>query len=166
MAATRIKAHKIRLNPTPEQEAYLRRAAGTRRFVYNWGLAEWNKQYAEFKEGKREKKPTANALKKHFQAIRETDYPWTLEITKCATLGAFADLNDAWTRSFKGQNRRPKFKKKHQCRESFALSNDKFTIGDHWIVVPVLGRFLQEQQEASGTPPATIRKKRQYQRGL
>jgi putative transposase len=47
-----IKAHKIRLNPTPEQETYLRRAAGTRRFVYNWGLAEWNRQYAEYKEGK------------------------------------------------------------------------------------------------------------------
>jgi putative transposase len=75
MAATRITAHQIRLHPTPEQEAYLRRAAGTRRFVYNWGLAAWNKQYTEFKEGKREQKPTANALKKHFQAIRETDYP-------------------------------------------------------------------------------------------
>ena len=63
MAATMIKAHKIRLNPTPEQEDYLRRAAGTRRFCYNWGLAEWNKQYAEFTEGKREKKPTACSWK-------------------------------------------------------------------------------------------------------
>ena len=36
MSATMIKAHKIRLNPTPEQEDYLRRACGTRRFVYNW----------------------------------------------------------------------------------------------------------------------------------
>src|SRR5215469_12537986 len=166
MAATRITAHQIRLHPTPEQEAYLRRAAGTRRFVYNWGLAEWNKQCAQFKEGKREQKPSANTLKKQFQAIRETDFPWTLEVTKCVIEGASARLGDAWTRSFKGQNRRPKFKKKHKSRESFALSNDKFTIGDHWIVVPVLGRFLQEQQEASGTPPATIRKKRQYQRGL
>ena len=34
-----IKAHKIRLNPTPEQMAYLKRAAGTRRFCYNWELA-------------------------------------------------------------------------------------------------------------------------------
>src|SRR5215469_12497074 len=75
MAATRITAHQIRLHPTPEQEAYLRRAAGTRRFVYNWGLAAWNQQYTEYKAGKREQKPTANALKKHFQAIRETDYP-------------------------------------------------------------------------------------------
>jgi putative transposase len=36
MASTIIRAHKIRLHPTPEQEDYLRRAAGTRRFVYNW----------------------------------------------------------------------------------------------------------------------------------
>ena len=33
---TTIKAHKIRLNPTPEQADYLRRAAGSRRFIYNW----------------------------------------------------------------------------------------------------------------------------------
>ena len=77
MATTTIKAHKIRLNPTPEQEEYLRRAAGTRRFVYNWGLAEWKKHYAEYKEGQREKKPNANALKKQFQAIREKDFRWT-----------------------------------------------------------------------------------------
>jgi len=35
-----IKAHKIRLNLSPEQEHYFRKAAGTARFVYNWGLAE------------------------------------------------------------------------------------------------------------------------------
>jgi transposase len=73
MATTTIKAHKIRLNPTSEQENYLRRACGTRRFVYNGGLAEWNKQYQEYKEGKREKKPNANELKKLFQAIREPE---------------------------------------------------------------------------------------------
>src|SRR5215475_1846726 len=166
MAATRITAHKIRLHPTPEQEAYLRRAAGTRRFVYNSGLAEWNKQYTEFKAGQREQKPTANALKKHFQAMRETDYPWTLEVTKCVIEGAEARLGDAWSRYFKGQNRRPRFKKKYQCRESFSLSNDKCTIGDHWIVVPVLGRFLLGHQEGNGTLPATIWNKSQYKRGL
>ena len=31
-----VKAHKIRLNPTPEQEVYFRKACGTARFVYNW----------------------------------------------------------------------------------------------------------------------------------
>src|SRR5215469_308356 len=148
------------------RHAYLRRVAGTLRFVYNWGLAEWNKQYAEFKEGTREQQPAANVLKKHFQALRETDYPWTLEVTKCVIEGAFADLNDAWTRYLKGQDRRPRFKKKHRCRESFSLASDKFTLGDHWIVVPVLGRYLMERQEANGTLPPTIRNKHQYKRGL
>ena len=76
------------------------------------------------------------------------------------------DLDDAWTRYFKGQNKRPKFKKKHKCRESFSLANDKFTLGHHWMVVPVLGRFLLEKQEANGTLPAKIRNKHQYKRGL
>jgi putative transposase len=166
MVAIPIKAHKIRLNPTPEQEQYLRRAAGTRRFVYNWGLAEWNKQYAEYKEGQRDKKPNARALKKRFQALRETQYPWTLDVTKCVIEGAFVDLHDAWTRYFKGQNERPTFKKKHKCRESFALANDKFTVGHHWILVPVLGRFLMHRQVGNGTLPQTIRNHNAYKRAL
>ena len=33
------RAHKIRLNPTPEQVAYFRKATGTARFTYNWAPA-------------------------------------------------------------------------------------------------------------------------------
>ena len=166
MAATMIKAHKIRLNPTPEQEEYLRRATGMRRFVYNWGLAEWNKQYAEYKEGKREKKPTANALKKQFQAIREKEFPWTFAVTKCVIEGAFDDLGDAFSRFFKGQNQYPTFKKKNKSRESFYVANDKCSIGDHWMVIPVLGQFLMDKQQANGTLPQKIRNKNKYKRGL
>ena len=166
MTATMIKAHKIRLNPTPEQEMYLRRACGTRRFVYNWGLAQWKMQYQEYKEGKREKKPTANALKKHFQAIRAQEFPWTFETTKCVIEGAFEDLGDAFSRFFKGQNHYPTFKKKNKSRESFSIANDKFSFGDHWIVVPVLGQFLMGQQQANGTLPTQIRNKQKYKRGL
>jgi len=165
MAATMIKAHKIRLNPTPEQEHYLRRAAGTRRFVYNWGLAEWNKQYTEYKEGKREKKPTANALKKQFQAIREKEFPWTFDVTKCVIEGAFEDLGDAFSRFFKGQNDYPIFKKKNKSRESFCIANDKFSVGDHWISVPLLGQFLMDRQQANGTLRQKIRNKHKYKRG-
>lgn len=31
------RGHVIALDPTPEQEDYFRRAAGTARFAYNWG---------------------------------------------------------------------------------------------------------------------------------
>jgi putative transposase len=68
-----IKAHKIRLNPTPEQANYFARAAGTARFVWNWALAEWNRQYEAGE------KPTALKLKKQFNEIRREQFPWTWE---------------------------------------------------------------------------------------
>jgi len=43
---TVMKAHRIRLNPTKEQEDYFNRASGTARFAYNWGLARWNEMFA------------------------------------------------------------------------------------------------------------------------
>jgi hypothetical protein len=36
-----ILAHKIALDPKPAHTAYFGRACGTKRYAYNWGLAEW-----------------------------------------------------------------------------------------------------------------------------
>lgn len=74
-----IKAHKIRLHPTPEQAVYFAKAAGTARFVWNWALAEWNRQYEAGE------KPTALKLKKQFNEIRREQFPWTWEVTKNAS---------------------------------------------------------------------------------
>ena len=39
-------AHKIALDPTPEQQLFFDQATGTARFTYNWALAEWKERYA------------------------------------------------------------------------------------------------------------------------
>ena len=45
----------------------------------------------------------------------------------------------------------PKFKSKKRSRPSFYLANDKFTVGDHWIDVPKLGRVnMAEKLRFSG----------------
>ncbi len=72
--------------------------------------------------------------------------------TKCVIEGAFEDLDDAFSRFFKGQNAYPTFKKKNKSRESFSIANDKFSLGDHWIVVPV-ARSVSSQQAASERDP-------------
>ena len=36
-------------DPTPEQVEYLKRACGTRRFIYNWGRAHWEAEYQAYK---------------------------------------------------------------------------------------------------------------------
>jgi len=128
-----IKAHKIRLHPTPEQAVYFAKAAGTARFVWNWALAEWKRQYEAGL------KPTALKLKKQFNEIRREQFPWTWEVTKNASDQPFLDLGKAFTAFFEGRARRPKFKSKKRSKPSFYLANDQFELGDHRIWVPKLG---------------------------
>ncbi len=149
-----IKAHKIRLNPTPEQTEYLKRGAGIRRFCYNWGLAEWNRQVAAGE------KPSAMKLKEQFNAIRQELYPWTYAVSKSAVEGAFFDLGDAFKRFFAGQAHYPKFKKKGKSHESFYLANDRFTLGAHWVEIEVLGGFVCQQRQIK----ASNRLKRKFGR--
>lgn len=128
-----IKAHKIRLHLTPKQAVYFAKAAGTSRFVWNWALAEWNRQYEAGE------KPTAFKLKKQFNQIRREQFPWTWEVTKNASDQPFLDLGKAFTAFFEGRVRRPKFKSKKRSKPSFYLANDQFELGDHRIWVPKLG---------------------------
>jgi putative transposase len=133
-----IKAHKIRLHPTPEQAVYFAKSAGTRRFVWNWALAEWNRQYEAGE------KPTALKLKKQFNEIRREQFPWTWEVTKNACDQPFLDLGKAFSDFFdalkNGRKKgRPKFKSKKKSKASFYLANDQFELGDHRIWIPKLG---------------------------
>ena len=145
-----IKAHKIRLHPTPEQANYFARAAGTARFTFNWAVAEWQQQYEAGG------KPSALALRTHFNAIKKAQFPWVYEVTKCAVEGAFMDVAVAFKNFFEGRKAGrkmgyPKFKSKKRSRPSFYLANDKFSIGDHWIDVPKLGRVnMAEKLRFSG----------------
>lgn len=124
-----ILAHKIALDPTVEQLIYFARAAGTARFAWNWGLAEWQRQYEAGE------KPSATKLKAQWNAVRRTEFPWSFDVTKCAGGQAITNLGTAFGNFFrdlkkpKGQRRAgyPKFKKKGQ-HDSFALWNDQFEV--------------------------------------
>ncbi|MDZ4770038.1 MAG: transposase [Chloroflexota bacterium] len=133
-----IRSHRIRLNPTPEQAVYFAKAAGTRRFIFNWGLAEWKRQYDAGE------KSSALALKKQFNTIRKEQFPWSYDVTKCVIEGAFRDLASAFKNFFEGIKSGskvgyPRFKQKKRSREGFYLANDKFDVSGHWLKVPKLG---------------------------
>jgi putative transposase len=136
------RAHKIRLHPTPEQAVYFRKAAGTARFTYNWGLAEVKRA---LNEG-RTPEPVL-ALKQRFNAHKGAQYPWVYDVTKCVVEGAFRHLGQALTNFAqsergvrKGQRVHfPRFKSKRHGHASFVLNNDKFRVEGHTLVVPKLG---------------------------
>jgi putative transposase len=92
-----LKVHKIRLYPNLEQKVYFAKACGVARVAYNWALQEWEKQY---KEGK---KPSETALRKQLNAIKATEFPWMLEITKNAPQQAIKNLGSAYKNAFHKQ---------------------------------------------------------------
>ena len=134
------RSHKIALRPTADQEQQLRRAAGVSRFTWNWALAEWNRQHQAGE------KPTAMDLKKQFNALKSEQFPWVYESPRDANAQPFANLGKAFRHFFDGKARRPRFKKKGRCRDSFYVANDKFRADGKAITLPRIGKV--EMREA------------------
>lgn len=80
-----ILAHKIELQCNNKQRTYFAKASGTARFAYNWALAQWKEQYQTHKENSENPKPTQGKLRKQLNAIKRTEFPWMLEVTKKRT---------------------------------------------------------------------------------
>ena len=133
------RSHKIALEPTPEQSQLFKRATGVSRFVWNWALAEWNRQY------RAGDKPTALGLKKQFNAIKGAQFPWVYESPRDANAQPFANLDKAFKRFFKGLARRPKFKKKNKCRDAFYVANDKFRVDGKTITLSRIGKVRMRE---------------------
>ena len=135
-------AHVIELKPTIKQRNAFSRSVGVARFTFNWALAEWNRQH---KEGQ---KPSANGLKKKFNGLKETAFPWIYKSPRDANSQPFADLNTAFRNFFsslKGDRKgrkvgRPRFKKKGR-KDSFYVANDKFHFhkDEKRVYLPLIG---------------------------
>uniref|UniRef100_UPI0025CE3805 helix-turn-helix domain-containing protein n=1 Tax=uncultured Thiodictyon sp. TaxID=1846217 RepID=UPI0025CE3805 len=91
-----ILAHKIALDPNNTQRTYLARAAGTARFAYNWALAQWQEQYQACQDNPLLAKPNEAALRRQLNAIKREQFPWMLEVTKCAPQQAIMQLGEAF----------------------------------------------------------------------
>ncbi len=118
-------AHKIELKPNNKQKTYFRKAFGCARLAYNWGLAEWERQY---KEGTRGIK--GRNLRKEFNAIKKEQFPFVKEVSKWATDGAFEDLQDAYTRFFKHLADHPTFHKKRDREGSFYIGGSDTSLSE------------------------------------
>ena len=152
---TVIRGQIIELKPNNKQATYFKKACGVARFAYNWALAEWQKQYQEDKayrenceqsnltiDGSQLNLPSHGKINKLFNAIKREQFPFVMEVTKCAPQIAIQQLGDAYKRFFKGESKYPQFRKKGE-KDRFGLSNDKFKIktenGKTFIQIPKLG---------------------------
>ena len=126
-------AHKIELKPNNKQKTYFQKACGISRLAWNWGLANWEKQY---KDGL---KPSGMALKKEFNAIKKEQFHFTYEVTKYASQQPFIQLQEAYNRFFKKLGGKPKFKKKNKSIDSFYIGGDQIKVIGKKVKIPNLG---------------------------
>jgi len=141
-----ILAHRIALDPTEKQKEHFRQACGTARFVWNWGLAEWNYRYDLGAN------TNASEIKRYFNSFKYEAFPWLKNVHRDAHAQPFAALGKAWKAYFNGEAEgRPQFKKKGKCRDSFYVACDKFSISGKTVRLPVIGRVkLREPLRFTG----------------
>lgn len=128
-----ILSHRIEIDTTFKQRRYFTQAVGCARFVWNQALAEWNRQYEAGG------KPSGMQLKKEFNAAKYELYPWMKDVHRDAHAAPFANLDKAFRSFFKGISKRPTFKKKGKCRDSFAVANDQFRMDGNRVRLPRIG---------------------------
>ncbi|WP_249355545.1 transposase [Chloracidobacterium aggregatum] len=133
-----IIAHRIALDPNNAQATYFARACGVARFAYNWALAEWQRQYEAAKADPALPKPSQAALRRQLNAIKCEQFPWMLEVTKCAPQMAIIQLGEAFRNFFAGRARYPQFRKKG-VHDRFTLTNDQFSVDGSRLRIPNLG---------------------------
>jgi putative transposase len=152
-----IIAHKIALDPTNEQVTYFKKACGVARFAYNWALAEWKRQYKASKSDPSIPRPSQKALRRQLNAIKREQFPWMMDVTKCAPQMAIIHLGKAFQNFFEGRAKYPKFHKKG-VHDSFTLTNDQFDLDGSRIRIPNLGwvRMRESLRFAGKLLSATI----------
>ncbi|MDO4427738.1 MAG: helix-turn-helix domain-containing protein [Moraxella sp.] len=120
-----VRGHIIELKPNNKQAAHLKKACGVARFAYNWALAAWKRQYEQEKQHRDDclvkgiqidksklNNPSQFKLRKQLNAIKRTQFPFMIEVTKCSPQEAIIQLGKAFDNFFKGRASHPQFRKK------------------------------------------------------
>lgn len=140
--------HKIELEVNLIQKEHLSKACGISRFVYNWILENYKNQLEKYKETKEKSdKPDILKLKKEFNKIKRKEYPFILEVTKCASEQPFANFQKAMNNFFRDKKRFsfPKKKVRNDNRDRFYISNDKFKVEGNYVFLPKIGKIKMKE---------------------
>ena len=121
-----LRAIKVRLYPTKEQEVYVNKLLGSCRFTYNQFLS---KKISEYKELKINHNLTSLGKFFHNDLTKNPDFYWLQEHNTKILKQSLIDMLDAYSRFFKQGSGFPKFKSKKDklsCRFPLhAISKNK-----------------------------------------
>lgn len=120
------RAYKFRFYPTPEQAEQLNRTFGCVRYVHNRALAERSRAWTQ------EKRRVTHAETDRMLTgwKRDPETAWLAEPSKGPLQSALRNLQGAFDKFWRKQNRYPKFKKKGKTRDSATYFRNCFTFRD------------------------------------
>ena len=144
MVITRGYKTELELNNT--QITLCKKHAGAARFAYNWGLRRYQEEQAAG-----HKTPSAMSLHKELNVLKQNDYPWLYQVSKCAPQESLRDLEKAfknfWKRchlkkqgKWRGKLGFPRFKSKKRGIGSFRLTG-AIHVTETWVQLPRLGKL-------------------------
>ena len=150
------KAYKFRIYPTKEQEILINKTFGCCRFVFNHFLAKWDNTYKETGKGL-----TYNSCSAQLTQLKK-ELTWLKEVDSIAVQSSLKNLADAYSRFFKKQNDKPRFKSKKNPVQSYTTkyTNGNIAIIGNKIKLPKLGwiRFAKSREVEGRILNATIRR--------
>ncbi len=143
------KSYRYELKLNLNQTILCFKHAGVARFAYNWGLKQRIDLYEKHKT-------STNAITQHrfLNSLKENEFPWMYEVSKCAPQEALRDLDKAFNNFFRGLKNKqkvgfPAFKKKG-LRDAFRLTGT-IKVNKKSIQLPRLGTIhLKETTEVKG----------------
>lgn len=140
------QAFRYELDPTNVQRTLLAKSAGTARFAFNWALADRIRRF-EQNEGKA-KFTTAIEQHRLLNRLKDTEFPWMREVSKCAPQEALRDCERAFKNFWRARKQGrdvgfPKFKKKG-VNDSFRLTGS-ISVTARGIILPRIGEVRTKE---------------------
>ncbi|MFC4075849.1 IS200/IS605 family element RNA-guided endonuclease TnpB [Salinithrix halophila] len=155
------KAFKFRIYPTKKQAILINKSIGCSRFVFNQFLAKWNATYENTRKGL----TYASCSARLTQLKREIE--WLREVDSTSLQNTLKHLADSFSRFFKKQNERPRFKSKRNRVQSYTSQcnypkkgKPTMEVVDNRIKLPKLGwvKFAKSREVEGRILSATIRR--------
>ena len=144
------KAYRYELAPNNIQRSYLAQHAGVARFAYNWGLEQRIVRYKNNQGNER----FTDARRQHklLNSLKNTEFPWMYETSKCAPQEALRDLHRAFKNFYRGLKNGqkvgfPKFKRRG-VRDSFRLTGT-IRFHERAIQLPRIGKVRIKEKRKS-----------------
>lgn len=151
-----LKSYKYRIYPNKEQEILIQKTFGCCRFVYNQILAYRIELYKT--QGKSLSKYDCEAYMIH---NLKTKHKWLLEPDKFALSSAIENLDNTYQKFFKEHAGFPKFKSRHNHRQSYTtkISNNNIEVSFkknkiklpklHWVKARLHREFIGKIKRAT-----------------